>query len=111
MPTSRHVFMQDGATCHTARATQDFIEEEFCFAFWHKNEWPGNSPDLNPIENLWAILDRRVQARYPTSKEDFKRKLKEEWAKITPDFVRKFIMSMPRRIQAVLDKNGKHTRY
>ena len=47
----------------------------------------------------------------PGNKEDFKRKLKEEWTKITPDTLRKFVSSMPRRIQAVLDADGKHTKY
>jgi transposase len=111
LPTNNHIFMQDGASCHTSHSTQEFLEDECKYDFWDKTEWPGNSPDLNPLENVWAYLDSKVKARMPGNKEDFKRKLKEEWAKITPDTLRKFVSSMPRRIQAVLDADGKHTKY
>ena len=53
------VFMQDGATSHTANLTQDLCSLTFP-AFWDKDFWPGNSPDLNPIENIWSIMEGKV---------------------------------------------------
>ena len=49
--TSSWIFMQDGAGPHTANTTQRWLEQSD-FKYWTKYEWPGNSPDLNPIENM-----------------------------------------------------------
>ena len=48
---SKLIFMQDGAPAHTAKKTQAWCAEHFP-EFWRKDQWPDNSPDLNPIENL-----------------------------------------------------------
>ncbi len=44
--------LQDGASAHTAKQTQQWLRNNFPW-FWNKDTWPPNSPDLSPIENLW----------------------------------------------------------
>ena len=56
---SKAIFMQDGAPAHTSRKTQQWYRDNLN-SFWEKAEWPGNSSDLNPIENLWSILKGKL---------------------------------------------------
>lgn len=53
-------FMQDGAPCHTSRASVGHLQSKKIKIF----PWPGNSPDCNPIENIWALLKRLVRVKY-----------------------------------------------
>ncbi len=55
--------MQDGAGPHIADATQQQLSEQKDCDFWSRDEWPGNSPDLNPVEGFWAILQACVAPR------------------------------------------------
>jgi hypothetical protein len=76
---------------------------------------PPNSPDLNLIENAWAMLKRRTSARFaderPRNVEDLVRMTKEEWEKLDWDEVDRMIDAMPRRIEAVIKANGERTKY
>lgn len=58
------VFMQDGAPCHTAKLIKewfDFVQVDYI------KDWPGNSSDLNPIENLWAHIKNNLRERDTSS--------------------------------------------
>jgi transposase len=73
--------------------------------------WPGNSPDFNPIENLWSILKRRVDKQKPTNSDKPQALIIKEWAAISQDVAQKLIDSMPGRITEVLKKKGQHCKY
>jgi transposase len=101
------VFQQDNASCHTAKLTK---------AFFHSKDltvlpWPANSPDLNPIENIWAILKQNVERRIVRNKEELVNVAEEEWSNIDQDLIRKTIHSMPKRISQVLERGGKKCDY
>ena len=75
--------------------------------------WPAQSPDLNPIENLWDELQRRLRKRNPrpANKHELYTALKEEWERIPRKIYKKLIDSMPRRVQECIEKNGSPTSY
>ena len=80
---SEMTFMQDGARCHTAATTLQWLQDHE-IKFWGKEEWPPNSPDLNPIENLWSILkeDMASEKKQPQNIAELEKLLQRSWKKI-----------------------------
>lgn len=72
---------------------------------------PPQSPDMNPIENLWNELNRRVRQKPVSSIPALKARLLEEWNKIGNDYTSKIISSMPKRLSDVIANKGYHTKY
>lgn len=99
----------DNAPAHTAKKTQELMRT------WGIKtvKWPANSPDLNPIEGVWALLKQRIHDRRPrpTDAKSIRKALEEEWARLKPEDYRKIIDSMPNRIEAVIQANGGHIRW
>ncbi len=88
----------------------------FFSRIWHlptlpKVDWPANSPDLNPIENLWGIIKRKMRNKRPKNADELKATVKETWASIPPQQCHKPITSMSRRIEAVIKAKGAPTKY
>ena len=76
-------------------------------------DWPAQSPDLNPIEHLWSILKKRLNAYDTPAKgmrELWERAVKE-WDDMRKEECQKLIKSMPRRLEAVIKTKGGHTKY
>ena len=76
-------------------------------------EWPARSPDLNPIEHAWDMLQTAVSSCpvQPAFVQDLRQALLEEWDQIPQYKIRRLISSMRRRFQAVIEARGHHTRY
>jgi len=73
---------------------------------------PPQSPDLNPIENLWAHLKKKVAKRQPKTRIHLKALILEEWQKIPLEYdLPKLIHSMKKRLQDVINAKGGHTKY
>ncbi len=101
------IFQQDLAPAHTAKGTKSWFNDHGVTVL----DWPANSPDLNPIENLWGIVKRKMRDTRPNNTDDLKATVKETWASIPPQQCHKLITSMPRRIEAVIKAKGAPTKY
>ena len=104
---SRWRFQQDNDPKHTSRVAKKFLEENFPEVM----DWPSNSPDLNPIENLWGIVKNRVEKRMPNNICELQQYMTEEWEKIPDEFLTNLIRSMCDRCQLVIDSNGERIDY
>ena len=80
--------------------------------FIEKPCWPPNFPDINPVENLWSIMDEVVY-KDPTPKtmKDLKRRLKQAWKKIPLSTPHDLSHSMPQRLRNVITNKGGHAGY
>ncbi len=75
------IFQQNLAPAHTARGTKSWFNGHGVGVL----DWPANSPDLNPIENLWGIVKRKMGDTRLNNAEDLKSAIKSTWASITPE--------------------------
>ena len=74
-------------------------------------EWPSQSPDLNPIENLWAELKKHVRARRSTNLTQLHQLCQKEWAKIHPTYCGKLVEGYLKRLTEVKQFIGNATKY
>ncbi|KAI7942321.1 hypothetical protein MJO28_012348 [Puccinia striiformis f. sp. tritici] len=75
-------------------------------------KWPSQSPDLNPIENVWKVLKTNVQNFYhPRSVDEMHEALRQAWDDFPSSTLIHIIDSMPGRMQAVIEAEGGPTRW
>jgi transposase len=104
--------LHDKAPWHTAHSTQEYLQHShYLDHFFTPDEYPGNSPDLNVIENLMGTVSRRVKRRSPRSKEQLRQYLLDEWSRVTPDELHSLYDSMETRLAEVRKKKGGNTRF
>ncbi len=101
------IFQQDLSPARAAKSTKSWLNEHGVGVL----DWPANSPDLNPIDNLWGIVKRKMRNKRPKNADELKATVKETWASIPPQQCHKLITSMPRRNEAVIKAKGAPTMY
>jgi hypothetical protein len=103
------IFQQDNDSKHTSKLAKNFFEDNNYTILY----WPANSPDLNPIEHLWAYVKQQL-AKYPEAPSgmlELWERIQEVWNNIPQSLCQALVESMPNRIKAVKEAKGRHTHY
>ena len=106
--STRYILMHDGAPCHRARSTTEYLRQK---AVRILKDWPAQSPDLNIIENLWQDLKLKVKDRNPVNVNDLWQYCQEEFDNISDEYVKKLYNSLPQRVKCVVTAKGGSSKY
>ena len=107
-PDNDFIFQQDGAPSHTSRKTQEHLDANTP-EFIGKDDWPPQSPDLNPMDyHVWDSLSEKVYEGSSTkfTERELKQKIQQCWERIPQEEIRKAIASWKKRFRAVCRENG-----
>lgn len=106
---TRPQFMDDNARPHRSRAVTAYLQNNAVTTL----PWPAMSPDLNPLEHIWDILGRRIQALDPPVQNlrELEAALHREWGQLPREQIRRMTGGMRHRVEAVIQARGGFTRY
>lgn len=111
LPFSEHfeIFQHDNAPAHTAKKTRSFLESNGIPVL----EWPPYSPDLNIMENVWAVLKLKLRNRKLESLTQLKEAVHDIWYndEVLQKTCKAVFQSVPRRIAACIRAKGEYTKY
>lgn len=107
MKLKNFIFMHDNDPKHKSRIVKAFIEENNIRVL----DWPAQSPDMNPIENLWRYVKLEVAKIQPKTKNELKEAIKIIWEGISVDQCRKLALSFKSRALELFRARGKYTSY
>jgi hypothetical protein len=103
-----YTFQHDNAPSHKARSTVDFLRNNAVSVL----TWPPYSPDLNPIENLWGAIKRKVREEGVSSPEELITRVHVIWnSPEIKNLCLPLVASMPRRIALCISNKGGYTKY
>ncbi|GFX12869.1 transposable element Tcb1 transposase [Trichonephila clavipes] len=111
LPTARNqswIFQDDNAPCHCAKVVPKWLNDHT----GNRINWPGQSPDLNPIDSLWFKIGYETSKKKPSNKCELIEALIFSFNHIvTKDLLLKLVHSMPKRCRAVIKANGWPIKY
>ena len=100
---TRWILVQDNDPKHTSNLVSNFIRDNNIQV---QQRWPANSPDMNPIENIWAIMKSQISKIRPQTTAELKIEIRRSWRLLSDNYIVNCIQSMSNRLQLVLDNNG-----
>lgn len=107
LQASGKTFMQDGAKPHTCNATMQYLARKNVPVMAN---WPPRSPDLNPIETLWAMLQKEVAKDFPVDTVELIATCRKVFARFESEMmptINRLVRSFPDRCRKVVANNGR----
>ena len=104
----RWYLVQDNDPKHTSRLAKRWMDEKMPNKLL---DWPSQSPDVNPIENIFGWLKYQLARSRPRTISELKAKLVNIWESLSPKFLESYWKSMPKRCQMLLDNQGNKIKY
>jgi transposase len=98
---------QDNDPKHRSNICRQFIQDNVPELL----DWPSNSPDVNPIENIWSIVKRKVEKRKPKNIDELELFLVEEFKNTDINVVNNCVMSMKKRCLSLISSKGERIKY
>ena len=124
------IFQEDNDGSHGTRSIENYCREyKEEMELDYIKDWPPNSPDLNPIENVWRILKSRVKLHHSMTHQQLRKAIEKEWNNISYEEINEVIFGRPRgrdkghrgakgkdchiqqRIEQCIDRNGLSTEF
>ena len=94
--------LEDRDPKHTSNRCKDWKAENGVEVL----QWPANSPDLNPIENVWALMKAKIRGKNIRTILGLFRAIESEWSSLSIEYARKLAESCAHRIEAVIAYKG-----
>ena len=98
----QYYFMQDGAPCHLASDSLTWINNRAKIL----PGWPPNSPNLNAIETVWAVVKRRIKSRDVHDLDRLDQTVMQTWEELGMNTINILVSDFRRRLKLVIDADG-----
>lgn len=95
------ILQEDGAGAH---ACSEYLKNKGVQVM--PAVWPARSPQLSVIEDLWAILQRRVAEHHPMDRDSMIQALQHEWDALSDEEIHNLIMEFPNRVRKCANGGG-----
>ena len=103
------ILQEDNCGPHRANSIATYLQSKGV----SRMKWPAQSPDLNPIENVWGLLKQRLRKlpKQPTSADQLFDILSSEWDSLSDEYFYTLACSMASRVRKVINVGGRSTKY
>ena len=107
MDPAKFIFQHDNVSIHTAKSVTKYLKQ----ARIKVMKWPPNSPDINPIERVWAYIKKRLD-EYPTPPETLQQlfdRLVDIWTSLPKNFLAELYAELPAKMRMLVRTGGLHS--
>ena len=106
LPSSRMIkavhwiLVEDNDPKHTSKVAETWREKHNI----DRISWPSNSPDINPIENIWSLLKDKIAELKPSNLDQLEKNIKTIWSNLPRNLAETLVLSMSDRMKQVIEK-------